>query len=424
MATFMTTGGELVIGMGPVNRTTWGDKIHVVDPGRPLSFGFWGRDPQKVWETQPSVRKVVDFTARAVAAVAWHGFHRVSDTDRQRLAGGRVEKTLRQPSRLVTGFRLMHDLVVDWMLYDRCCAVLASDGEIVRVPPRLLDVGSDFLGRVNELWMSTPTGRVNLLDLPVVYVSGWNASEAYGTSSLKTLRSLLDEQERAVQWRADQWERGAKLTGVITHPGRFKSREAREEFSAKFDEYRHSKAGGTPIFENGLDYKSIETLKPADAKDIEGRQLTDVEVCSFYHIPPELVGAREGTFSSVAAFRQMLYGPTLGPVLTEFNQAFNQEIVPALAEQPDTYAELDREGAIAGSFVEEAAVLQTAVGAPWLTRAEARSRKNLPYLDGTDELITPMNVTHGGLASPRDTAPPDTDPAVEPEPPAPSDEDL
>jgi hypothetical protein len=58
-----------------------------------------------------------------------------------------------------------------------------------------------------------------------------------------------------------------------------------------------------------------------------------------------------------------------------------------------------------GSFEEQASLLQTAVGGPYMTRAEARTVQNLPHLDGTDELIVPLNVVVGGLASPTDTAP-------------------
>jgi hypothetical protein len=49
--------------------------------------------------------------------------------------------------------------------------------------------------------------------------------------------------------------------------------------------------------------------------------------------------------------------------------------------------------------------MQTLVGAPVMARSEARARLNLPYIPGTDELIVPLNVLEGGLASPNDTAP-------------------
>src|SRR5690606_36024496 len=67
--------------------------------------------------------------------------------------------------------------------------------------------------------------------------------------------------------------------------------------------------------------------------------------------------------------------------------------------------EFNIEEKLQGNFEEQAAALQTAVGGPWMTRAEARSLRNLPTIDGADELIVPMNVTEGGLASPNDTAP-------------------
>jgi hypothetical protein len=40
-----------------------------------------------------------------------------------------------------------------------------------------------------------------------------------------------------------------------------------------------------------------------------------------------------------------------------------------------------------------------------MTRNEGRALYNLPDLDEGEDLIVPMNVTEGGLASPRDTAP-------------------
>jgi hypothetical protein len=38
-----------------------------------------------------------------------------------------------------------------------------------------------------------------------------------------------------------------------------------------------------------------------------------------------------------------------------------------------------------------------------MTVNEARSRQNLPTHDGGDDLITPLNVTKGGQASPQDS---------------------
>jgi hypothetical protein len=61
---------------------------------------------------------------------------------------------------------------------------------------------------------------------------------------------------------------------------------------------------------------------------------------------------------------------------------------------------------LAGSFEEAATQLQTSVGAPFMSRNEARARLNLPHIEDGDGLVTPLNVVVGGQASPTDSAPP------------------
>jgi hypothetical protein len=87
-------------------------------------------------------------------------------------------------------------------------------------------------------------------------------------------------------------------------------------------------------------------------------------------------------------------------------QEIAAQILPDLGDDTEgVYAEFNIQAKMRGSFEEQAAAASTATGGPWMTRNEIRARNNLPALEGGDDLITPMNVTAGGLASPRDTAP-------------------
>jgi hypothetical protein len=76
-----------------------------------------------------------------------------------------------------------------------------------------------------------------------------------------------------------------------------------------------------------------------------------------------------------------------------------------LDADPNTYVEFDMTEKLKGSFEERAAIYQSACGAPYLTRDEVRSELNLaPLPEGQGEqIITPLNVTEGGQASPQDT---------------------
>jgi hypothetical protein len=101
----------------------------------------------------------------------------------------------------------------------------------------------------------------------------------------------------------------------------------------------------------------------------------------------------------------MLYSVSLGADITALEDVLNTQLVPLLAGGRPLYVEANVASKLRGSFEEQASLLQTAVGGPYMTRAEARTVQNLPHIDGTDELIVPLNVVVGGLASPTDTGP-------------------
>ena len=388
---------------GVNSRTTWGEIV--ADPGLPLA-AVPGIDtqPDIVWKTQPSVRKVVSFIGREIAGLSWKAYQRAGDDDRVRVSDSPAERMLRQPRKYQTGYSLIERAVINLCMTDTMLITLDADDHPMVVPSHMVEVDADALGVVRRLGVRMSDGIVDLETVPTAFMTGWSAWSGSGTSPLRTIREILSEQSDAVAWRRKQWSETPKLSGIIKRPAGAKWDSAeKERWINGWREYRQGKAGGTPIFEDGMEYESLMSeLKPIDAKDIEGRTLTDIEVASFFHIPPELVGARQSNFSSIAAFRQMLFGPALGPMITAIEQALNAEIVPYLGGV-DVYGEFDRDSAMSGSFLEQAQYLQTAVGGPYLTRAEARKSLNRPYLDGTDELIVPMNVTEGGLASPRDT---------------------
>lgn len=405
-------GGQVTIGSfagGYPTRLTTGDNIRLVDPGTPLLnyFPMRATDPLKLWKTQPSLRKVVSFAARQIASVPWHAFQRVDDTDRQRRQQSPAERLMGRPAPLVTGYQLIRDLATDYMIYDLCCAVLA-DGELVRIPPSMISIKSDMLGRPREVWILTGNGNedIEITDAPKVMTWGWHADKSGGVSAMHTLAAILNESLRAVEWRAQQWENSPKVSGIITRPLEAKAwkAEQRDRFNESWRRWRDNSSGGTPVLEDGMKYDALTGLTPKDAQDVVGRQLTDAEVASAFHIQPELVGARPGNFSNIDAFRQMLFGPTLGPLIQELQMAVNAGgLIESVDSTPGLYLEANREAAMAGSFMEQARVLQTMTGGPVMTRAEARARLNLPFIEGTDELVVPLNVTEGGQASPTDS---------------------
>lgn len=386
---------------GPVSALPPASPSPVAPAAAPFpAFTDGALDPAHVWATQPSVRKVVGFIARTVAAVPFRLYERRADTDRALVTDHPIAQVLRAPAPGWTPYRFIRDLVVDYLLYDRWAATVGRAGDTYRlalIPPRDFTFDSDNLRNVRHVRVSTPRGWVTVDPAHLLYGHGWAATEAGGVSPMRTLATLLAEARATDEYRAALFERGARVPAVIERPadaGKW-SPEARDRFAASWRAFTRGggREGGTPILEDGMRLVKAEAFAPVDTRDLEGRRLTDELVASAFHVAPELVGARPGTYSNVDAFRQMLYGPTVGPLLVDLEQTLSAGLVRILGDDRALYVEADVEATIAGSFAEQSEAARAAAGAPWATRNEIRAMHNLPALPGGDELVVPLNVT-------------------------------
>jgi HK97 family phage portal protein len=363
-----------------------------------------------IWRAQPQVRTVVSFLARNIAQLGVHTFRRVSDTDRVRLTDHELARLLAEPLPRLTTYRLVERLVSDLALYDIAYWIkvkVAGRRGLLPVPPSLIRPADG--NWIAPDYFETAGGQQFGVD-EVVYFHGYSPEDLRsGASPIDALRALLLEEQESTKQRAQMWKSGARMTGVLSRPADAEpwSPEAKRRFGEMWRTFAQGGGaeGGTPILEDGMAYTPI-AINPQQAQYIESRKLTREEVAAAYHIPPPLVGILDhATYSNITEQHKILYQDTLGPWLEMIQQEIHAQLLPDLPDSDDVYVEFNIQQKMAGSFEEQAIAASTATGRPWMTVNEQRARFNLPQIEGGDSLITPMNVTEGGLASPRDTAP-------------------
>lgn len=366
-----------------------------------------------MWERQPHLRTVLTFLARNVAHVGLHLYERVDDTDRRRDLTSAGARVLIRPNPRMTMYELLFALTVDRKLYDRAYWWLRNtdDGpQIYRLPPAWVNPIRADLFSVKKYQIINEKG--NQVDIPAEQVlpfTGYNPTNPLiGSPTIQALRDVLLEQMEAALYRKQVWKRGGRVSAVLTRPLGAKWSDGarssfREDWYAKWTG-RGDKAGGTPILEDGMDIKRID-FSAHEQQFVEASKLAMATVASAFHVQPSMVGVLDNAnFSVVKEFRQMLYTETLGPDFEDIAQRLNGFLLPMLGLDPARYYyEFNIQRKLQGSFEEQAAVISTSVGAPWMTRNEARGRMNLPSVPDGDTLVTPLNVLIGGQASPRDT---------------------
>jgi len=371
----------------------------------------------QMWNTQPHFRTVVSFLARNIAQLGLHTFERVDQTDRRRDRDGVLAQSIQDVDGQMTTFELVFALVGDLAMYDRAYWWAAPSSEmpsgwmIRRLPPTWVEPVMANPWEIKEYKVYVKPGKFETIPKDkILAFPGYHPGSMHGSSpTVDALRETLQEQVEAAMYRSQVWKRGGRVSSVIERPKDAPqwsdgAREAfREDWYSKYTG-NGSKAGGTPILEGGMQLKRID-FSATEQQYVEAAKLSLTTVASAFHVNPTMIGQNDGAnYSNVREFRKMLYGDTLGPLVAQIENRINSFLVPRMGlERRRFYVEFNIEEKLQGNFEEQGAILQTATGGPWMTRNEARAMRNLPALEGGDDLIVPLNVVAGGQASPSDS---------------------
>lgn len=387
------------------------------DYGLQLSSPYLTRKwtPEQLWKSQPHLRTVVGFRARNTAQLGLHTFRRTADNGRERDRSSVLAQTLKTIDGEMTQYELIFSLVGDLDLYDQAWWFVAPSTQtdsgwmIRRLPPVWVHEVRENPFEIHHYELHAGGKPLVIPKENILKFPGYDPSSNSGASpAVEALTDQLQEQIESAKFREQLWTRGGRVSSVIERPvdadpWSDAAREAfREDWYAKYTG-NGSRAGGTPILEDGMKLTRID-FSAQEQQFVEAAKLSLQTVAAAYHVEPTMVGIGDGaTYSNMRAFRKMLYTETLGPLLAYIEDRLNTFLVPMLGLGSEYYVEFNIAEKLQGDFEEQASILSTSTGRPWMTANEARSRQNLPALPGGDELVIPLNVLLGGQASPTDS---------------------
>ena len=380
-----------------------------------------GADVAQLYRTQPNLRAVVGFLADNAASVPWKVYDRVADGDRVRVTDSPAALLLARPNDHITAYEWRRRMFADLYLYDRHLSMVTPDADapsgysLWPIPATWLDgyIGGTAWAPDAFVLRVPSTGAA--IELPIgmaFWVHGYDPLDPMRQNSpVDALRDLLMEQMESASFRRQMWRRGGRFNAYVTRPVNVErwTDDAFERFKRSWNESWAGRdgadAGRMPILEDGMEIKQVQ-FNAREAEWSEAKKLGREDVAGVYHVNPALIWPGSGqTYASAKDNARALYSETLAPKLMEATDKANASLLRMVGEPPRHYVEYDLSVKLQGSFEERASVIQSAVGAPWMLRDEARAMFNLPHVPGGDELIVPLNVVEGGLASPNDTDP-------------------
>lgn len=397
---------------GQLNDYAAANDIELVDPGAPLMS--YDPTPDNTGVKSHPLREVTDFIATHIASLPLKVYRRMPDGGRERVRDGMLASLMANPSGnpAVPPYAFWHALIEDGLLADRFLAILISDDtggmRLKRIPARRWTPTHDGFDEVTgaKVWIDeTQPVKLSIHDDPIVMSVGYSYAGAKGDPKRRRLKGPLKEYEASLEYRRKVNEHGIQAPLIITRDREWPDEESRNRFLRGMKEFTRGggSTGGGMILEDGMKPQQLDAFKPIDVNDLEARDKVKIDVANAYGIPAELIGIREGNFSNLAAFKQMLYGTYLDPYIVSLEQTLNLCLRDRLQTyDKGLYLEFDRDAQLRGDPDAQMQALVTATGRPIMTTNEARALKNLPALQEGKGLVTPLNVLVGGQTSPND----------------------
>ena len=222
----------------------------------------------------------------------------------------------------------------------------------------------------------------------VFHVRGFGFGGLKGLSAIRYGVQSLGAGLAADEAAARVFANGLSASGFL-ETGQALDDEQREQLQALLERYTGStNAAKVMVLEGGLKFASA-MLNPEDAQLLETRRFAIEDICRWFGVPPIIIGhSAEGQTMWGTGVEQILLGwmnQGLNPIMRRVEAGIRKSLIGPARRR--VYAEWNREGILQMDAKAKSEFLRLMVNAGIMTPNEARSKLNLPRVEGGDTLL-------------------------------------
>lgn len=182
---------------------------------------------------------------------------------------------------------------------------------------------------------------------------------------------------------ADYYRKGGNIRGVMETENSLGD-DAYNQFMAHFNAAGNF---GTPLLEYGIKYKQL-TVDAVAAKLIESETFSVDDIARMLNIPPHMLAEMShSTFSNIEHQTIQFVQYTLRPIV----KRFEVELESKLFHRPGYDVKFVLDGLLRGDTAARTAYYHGAVLDGYMSRNEVRAMEGLPYREGLDDMLYPIN---------------------------------
>tara|TARA_R100001244_G_scaffold52832_1_gene45873 strand:+ start:2732 stop:3967 length:1236 start_codon:yes stop_codon:yes gene_type:complete len=227
----------------------------------------------------------------------------------------------------------------------------------------------------------------------VIHILDMSLDGYTGRSRISVARDNIALGIAAQKYGKTFFESGAKVSGVLRHPGQLGA-DAMKNLSSQWHSTYHSGVGGnfkTAVLEEGMDYKPIQ-LTPNDAQFLTTREFSILEIARIFRVPPHMLAdLSRATFSNIEHQSTEFVNHSINPLLKKIEQEFNKKLIFD-NNKGNTYFEHNVTALLRGDAKGRSEFYAKLFSIGAITQNEIRARENLNNIKGGDSTFVPMNM--------------------------------
>lgn len=179
-------------------------------------------------------------------------------------------------------------------------------------------------------------------------------------------------------------------SGFIQTPTVLKP-DQRKQFNESLDKFKGDEnAGKLMLLEGGFEFKGFG-INPDDLQMLEARGFSIEQVCSFFRVPPFMIGHQEKSTSWGTGLEQTVLAFltfTMLPYLKKIQSRNNLALLSADDRAKGLYSEFSVDALLQADSAARAAFYSTMTQNGLMTRDDARVKENLPRKGGNADVLT------------------------------------
>lgn len=185
------------------------------------------------------------------------------------------------------------------------------------------------------------------------------------------------------------------IKGIITlEDSEGLSDEGKMNLKRAFNKVLASGEDNIAVLEDGMSFTSIQSggvtsYSFAESQVKEILSILDDKIHQVFNVPKVLTSIADGSYN-LSENQKSLFIESLLPLIKMIESEFTYKLLTSV-ERERYYFRINYESILRGDYASRVAGYNAALQGGWTSRAEVRAKENLPYIEGTDDLLMSLN---------------------------------